>query len=304
MAFALPFLIILVAPAPSSAASLLHEDESTSDLELNGREGSVLLQTMHSRVVLSSPANESGDSLQAMPAAFEAIANAMPHLAYPSSELTMADMYQHAFQNQANDSKHSMSGFLDADSKTMASPRQPREERTLGDIYQQAFQGEAERNYPHGIPMHAASPKMKRVSAWISGFTLAVFGSIAMFGLVSGWSREGRPYQNTRTPKESVQASQLLERCVEVDLVPSGTLCVVCLEGAGEACKEKEGLECTAGDGVTPPAQPLLEGQLLAVPTHEWCRTPCGHSFHRACLECWLNTAVPGRKRCPVCNSC
>merc|ERR1712232_1123038 len=30
---------------------------------------------------------------------------------------------------------------------------------------------------------------------------------------------------------------------------------------------------------------------------------PCWHSFHKACIDKWLTSGMPGARTCPVCNS-
>jgi len=62
---------------------------------------------------------------------------------------------------------------------------------------------------------------------------------------------------------------------------------------------------------VLPPSSPLHEPcsiclltdeeieETVAIAFRSWCRLPCGHRFHKACVGQWLTT---GQRRCPLCR--
>lgn len=187
---------------------------------------------------------------------------------------TMADLWINVDQidHASSGPPQNMADFYrGANSYASGMVKYPQDERTMGDFYHDSF--EAER-YP-GIVVVTAPPTMLRVSRWISGLFLGGVLTLATFTLVSGWK--------PRVDQDKTDASDLLERCIDVASLPSGTVCAVCLEDS-------------AADQKGP------DGQLGDASEHKWCQTPCGHSFHRTCLDRWISTAVPGRKRCPLCN--
>jgi len=265
-----------------------------------------LLQTMTSKVLIASPENATNNSQE--------------------SNISMADFYQQA------------------SAKAAALPMGALA-RTMADIYQEAFQAESQSHRRSDIH----PPSMLRAAYWVGVLMLASLTTFTLFVVALGWVPGTRMYKLVRRSAPS----RLLGQCVDIDVVPSGTVCAVCLEDASdtcdkdshvegsaeddahavgledvdEACKTQEnsGLEdvdeackaqkspgCPADDGVKPLAGPALGGpskdlgqgelqtKLLHVPPCEWCRTPCGHCFHRACLEKWLNSAA--KERCPLCN--
>lgn len=198
--------------------------------------------------------------------------------------------------NSISNSQQSLADLYQEDNtKAMPLQRHPVAERTMADVYQQTFQDEGYQR----IEIHAASPAEQRISTWVAGLMLAGSASVAMFTLISGWVPPGRRRQNEPA---TASPSRLLKQCIDVEAVPSGTVCAVCLENVGETCKKQSGSAGPADDNIKPPDQPSLEGQPVEVPACGWCRTPCGHCFHKACLVRWFNTATTAQKRCPFCN--
>jgi len=253
-----------------------------------------LLQTMTSKVLIASPENATNNSQE--------------------SNISMADFYQQA------------------SAKAAALPMGALA-RTMADIYQEAFQAESQSHRRSDIH----PPSMLRAAYWVGVLMLASLTTFTLFVVALGWVPGTRMYKLVRRSAPS----RLLGQCVDIDVVPSGTVCAVCLEDASEtcdkdshvegsaedaahavgledvdeACKAQKRAGCPADDGVKPLAEPALRGlggpskdlgqgelqtKLLHVPPCEWRRTPCGHCFHRACLEKWLNSAA--KERCPLCN--
>lgn len=189
----------------------------------------------------------------------------------PMRPRTMPDLWinvDQADQASSGPPQNMADFYRGANSYAAGMVKYPQDERTMGDFYHDSF--EAER-YP-GIVVVTAPPTMLRVSRWISGLFLGCVLALTTFTLASGWK--------PRVDQDKTDASDLLERCIDVGSLPSGTVCAVCLEDSAADHK------CPDGDSSD----------------HKWCQTPCGHSFHRTCLDRWISTAVPGRKRCPLCN--
>lgn len=295
----------------SSAPDLYGEPPTTVDFFTEATASSAghplfLLQTKATKVLIGSPENATNSSQE--------------------SPATMADFYQQTSSKAA--------------ALAMGAPvqnlpwagilRYPRAERSMADVYQEAFQAESERN--QRIEIHPASPSMLRVAQWIGGLMLASLATFTLFVVALGWVPGTRMHKLVARPVPS----RLLGQCVDINVVPPGTVCAVCLEDASETCDKKSSLEGSAedvedvdqaceernkfrgpaDDVVKPLDQPALEGpadadpqqldqkslqaKLLTVSPCDWCRTPCGHCFHRECLEKWLASAE--KKRCPLCN--
>jgi len=244
-----------------------------------------LLQTKATKVMIASPENATNSSgIQDSPA-------------------SMADFYQQTSSKAAALAMGAPVQYM----PWTGILRYPRAERSMADVYQEAFQAESERN--QRIEIHPASPSMLRVAQWIGGLMLASLATFTLFVVALGWVPGTRMHKLVARPVPS----RLLGQCIDINVVPSGTVCAVCLEDASETCDKKSSLEGTGADsplepGIAADADPqqLDQGSLKAkqlevkVSPCDWCQTPCGHCFHRECLEKWLASAE--KKRCPLCN--
>jgi len=297
------------------AASRCHGFQRSLSLETfvpATNDGFVLLQSKRSTVRLPSPANDANNSsesagvghktpgIASSASGFDIKPQVSPLLKYPHAEPTMTDMFHDTFKfpfmtHDANDSVQSLADFYqEAHSKASDIIPHSHGERTMADMYQESFQQERRGMFQYEV--HAASPVALRVSMWVGGLMLTALAGFALIMLVSYRGTQG---MREKAPPRS-SPSRLLKQCQDVEELPPGTVCAVCLESAGDIGRQQEGEECEVA--AAPLEEQLAEAKVTEISASGWCCTPCGHHFHRACLERWLCTDTAVRKRCPLCN--
>lgn len=252
-----------------------------------------LLQTTHSRVSVFS-VDASKTSVKDI-APDETKNSFLRLFKFPRADQSLADINQEAFQaspdGAASSSHQRMTdNCQQADSKRMPCPKHYRAERTMADLFQNPLSVERDPR----ITIQAASPTMLRVSYWVVGLLFSGVTSLALFGLTSS--------RGARLRRHKPGVSRLVVQRIDVSSVPPETVCAVCLEGADEVSQPKQDVECGADGSETLHNERSAQTQLSEARASEWCQTPCGHCFHRTCIERWLSTATPARKRCPLCN--